>query len=83
MAQCYRNLGDVCLALKQADNAREYHEKAKHIYQLTEGNKYDAFFDNKIKALGQSSHSTADQSESSRMGRQRKLTERKDKCVVS
>jgi tetratricopeptide (TPR) repeat protein len=49
VATSYMNLGDVCLSLKQVDQARNHYFKAKQIYQKTVGDTYSAFFDGKIK----------------------------------
>ena len=46
----YRNLGDVYLALKQLQQAKEHYTKAKQIYQQFVGDKYDKFYDGKIRA---------------------------------
>ena len=43
------NLGDVLLLSKQKREAKEHYLKAKQIYHQVSGNKYDAFFDGKIK----------------------------------
>ena len=49
VAMSYMNLGDMSLALKQLQQAQAYYLKAKQIYQQVDGDKYDTFFDGKIR----------------------------------
>ena len=50
VAHSYTTLGNVCLSLKKLELAREHYTQAKHIYQQSDGDKYDAYFDGQIKA---------------------------------
>ena len=49
VAQSYMNLGDMYLSLKQLKQAEEHYVKAKQICQQVAGDKYDKFFDDKIR----------------------------------
>ena len=52
VATSYQNLGNICLALKQLDQAQEHYVKAKQINRQFFEDKYDQFFDDKIKQCG-------------------------------
>lgn len=42
------NLGAVCLALRQANEAKNYYIQSKEIFQQTERNRLDAYFNRRI-----------------------------------
>ncbi len=48
LADSYTSLGNVCLSLKQLERAKECYIQAKQIYQLSDGDKYNPYFDGKI-----------------------------------
>jgi len=48
VAESYVRVADVCLLLKQLERARDCYTEAKQIYQQSDGDTYNAYFDDKI-----------------------------------
>ena len=45
----YTNVGEVCLALGQFEEAKIFYEHARRISKQVHGNQYDNFFDQQIR----------------------------------